>query len=283
MKIATYNFLGDELNKPILIEKLVYQTHYDYSKPHRHNYNEIFFFTKGKGKHMIDFKTHTIKSNSIHFVSSNKVHKVKRDKKSFGYVLMFKNDFLTQYNKEIDLFFLFECEKINLGKVLFSEIKEYLGRIEIEIISDKNLNYKIISTYLQIILLKLKQFIQENCDEKLQNKSNDKFYRNFYFKLENNFLQQRKTEYYANVMNVNIQTLNRKIKKSTGKTVSKLIKERLLLEIKRLMLNFSLSFKEIAIILNFSDQSNFSKFILKETKLNPSEYRKTLKIYQEKV
>jgi mannose-6-phosphate isomerase-like protein (cupin superfamily) len=99
MKIATYNFLGDELNKPILIEKLVYQTHYDYSKPHRHNYNEIFFFIKGKGKHMIDFKTHIIKDNSIHLVSSNKVHKVKRDKKSFGYVLMFNNDFLTPYNK----------------------------------------------------------------------------------------------------------------------------------------------------------------------------------------
>jgi len=104
MQIATYNFFGDELDKPILIEELVYKTNYDFSKPHRHNYNELFFFVRGSGNHMIDFKNHPIKDNSIHFVSSHKVHCVEREQKSHGYVLMFKNELFS--NNESNLFFI---------------------------------------------------------------------------------------------------------------------------------------------------------------------------------
>ena len=82
-------------------------------------------------------------------------------------------------------------------------------------------------------------------------------------------------------MNVEAHLLNKKLKKATGKTTSALIKNRLLLEAKRLLLDFSLNIKEIAIILNFTDQSHFSKFLLKETKLNPTDFRKKLKIYKE--
>jgi len=76
MNYETYNFLGDEIDLPIIIEKLEQKTNYDFSKPHRHNYNELFFFIKGNGEHMIDFKTHDIKDFSIHIVSPNKIHKV---------------------------------------------------------------------------------------------------------------------------------------------------------------------------------------------------------------
>jgi AraC-like DNA-binding protein len=172
------------------------------------------------------------------------------------------------------LFFLFECEQINLNQLLFSEIKEYLYKIEIEIISGKDLNYKIISTYLQIILLKLKQFMQVNCDKELQGKSKDKFYRDFYLLLENNFLIQRKSIFYAESMHINIRVLNRILKQKTGKTSSRLIRERILLEIKRLLLDFTLSIKEISVILNFTDISHFSKFFIKETGIKPLDFRK---------
>ena len=83
-------------------------------------------------------------------------------------------------------------------------------------------------------------------------------------------------------MHVTPIILNKNLKKSTGKTASILIKDRLLLESKRLLLDFSISIKEITIILNFTDQSHFSKFLLKETKLNPTKFRQTLKMYKKK-
>lgn len=280
MKISTYNFFGDELNEPILIEELIYKTNYDFSKPHRHNYNEIFFFTKGNGNHMIDFKNHLIKDNSIHFVSCHKVHRVDREIKTQGYVLMFKNELLTVKN-ESDLFFILECEKLNLDKKLFDEIIKLLKKIKVEIIKDTYFNNEIIITYLQLIFLKLKQHIQIKSPKLLQ-KSTDNFYQLFYKTLETNFLNERKTLFYAKTMHVTPIILNKNLKKSTGKTASILIKDRLLLESKRLLLDFSISIKEITIILNFTDQSHFSKFLLKETKLNPTKFRQTLKMYKKK-
>jgi len=280
MKISTYNFFGDELNEPILIEELIYKTNYDFSKPHRHNYNEIFFFTKGNGNHMIDFKNHLIKDNSIHFVSCHKVHRVDREIKTQGYVLMFKNELLTVKN-ESDLFFILECEKLNLDKKLFDEIIKLLKKIKVEIIKDTYFNSEIIITYLQLIFLKLKQHIQIKSPKLLQ-KSTDNFYQLFYKTLETNFLNERKTLFYAKTMHVTPIILNKNLKKSTGKTASILIKDRLLLESKRLLLDFSISIKEITIILNFTDQSHFSKFLLKETKLNPTKFRQTLKMYKKK-
>lgn len=280
MKIATYNFFGDELSKSIRIEKLITKTKYDFAKPHRHNYNEIFFFINGSGNHMIDFNNHNITNNSIHFVSPHKVHRVNRSKKSYGYVLLFKNDFILKYKNEAYLFFILECEKINLDKELFSEIITILENIKNEIAKDTYYNEEIIINYLQLIFLKLKQFIKIKSPKSLI-KTTDIFYQTFYKLLEKYFLTEKHSTFYANEMNIELRKLNNKLKQSTGKTTSILIKDRLLLEAKRLLLDFSLSIKEIAVILNFTDQSHFSKFMLKETTLNPSDFRKTLKMYKD--
>ena len=263
-----------------MIEELVYKTNnYDFSKPHRHNYNELFFFIKGGGNHMIDFKNHSIKDNSIHFVSSHKVHCVQREKKSYGYVLMFKNELFS--NNESNLIFVLECEKLQLNKTLFDEILTLLNNIKDEINKDTYFNDEIIIVYLELIFLKLKQYIQLKSPISLQ-KTKDVFYQSFYKLLENNFLIERKISFYAKMMYVTPRILNINLKKSTGKSASLLIKDRLLLEAKRLLLDFSISIKEIAIILHFTDQAHFSKFILKETNLNPTDFRRTLKKYKKK-
>ena len=66
---------------------------YDASHAHRHNYFEILYFEKSGGSHEIDFNSYPIKSHSIHFISPEQVHRLRREKNVTGYVLSFTTDF----------------------------------------------------------------------------------------------------------------------------------------------------------------------------------------------
>src|SRR4026208_264084 len=66
---------------------------YDASLPHRHNYYEILLFRGAGGIHEIDFDVYLIQENSLHFISPERVHVLRRDKQVTGYVLSFTPDF----------------------------------------------------------------------------------------------------------------------------------------------------------------------------------------------
>ncbi|PTS97440.1 AraC family transcriptional regulator, partial [Pedobacter sp. HMWF019] len=59
-----------------------------------------------------------------------------------------------------------------------------------------------------------------------------------------------------------------------GKSAGEIIRERVILEAKRLLINLDLSVAEIAERLNFSDQSYFIKFFKKYEEITPEKFRK---------
>ena len=59
-----------------------------------------------------------------------------------------------------------------------------------------------------------------------------------------------------------------------GKTAGDLIRDRVLLEAKRLLTNADMTVTEIAYDLNFQDNSYFNRFFKKETGMTPDEFRK---------
>jgi len=66
---------------------------YDATLPHRHNYYEILFFNKTGGNHEIDFTSYPVRGYSLHFISPEQVHLLRRNKHVTGYVLSFSKDF----------------------------------------------------------------------------------------------------------------------------------------------------------------------------------------------
>jgi AraC family transcriptional regulator, transcriptional activator of pobA len=63
------------------------------------------------------------------------------------------------------------------------------------------------------------------------------------------------------------------VKSLTGRTSSDLINDRMILEIKRMLVHSELTVSEIAYQLHFADQSYFSKYFKKLTQLSPLEFR----------
>lgn len=95
----------------------------------------------------------------------------------------------------------------------------------------------------------------------------------FFVKLQQNYKEERSVNFYADSLYVTPKHLSTVVKNVTGRTTSNWIDDYVILEAKAILKNSSFSVQQIALDLNFSDQSFFAKFFKKHTGMSPSEYR----------
>lgn len=95
----------------------------------------------------------------------------------------------------------------------------------------------------------------------------------FFKLLTHNFKVERSVRYYADQMFVSSKHLTKIMKELTNKTCGQIINDMVISEAKILLHDLSMSVKNVADTLHFSDQFFFSKFFKHHTGLTPSEYK----------
>ena len=98
--------------------------------------------------------------------------------------------------------------------------------------------------------------------------------------IDNNYKTLKLPKEYAELLYVTPNHLNALCQDLLGKTAGDLIRDRVLLEAKRLLTNADMNVTQIAYELNFQDNSYFNRFFKKEVGMTPEEFRKTF-IHQE--
>lgn len=93
--------------------------------------------------------------------------------------------------------------------------------------------------------------------------------------IDNNFIEQRETDFYANRLGVSQKRLNLLSIKGTGKTVKQHLQERLVLEIKKEIRLGDKNLKEIAFALNFSEPAYFTRFFKLHTGITPTQFKES--------
>jgi AraC-like DNA-binding protein len=121
-------------------------------------------------------------------------------------------------------------------------------------------------------------FIQVNRNivkdgNKQANSYNYLLFRNFQKLIDVHYKEKRLTKDYASMLYVTPNHLNALSNDVTGRSAGELIRDRVLLEAKRLLINAQLSITEIASELDFADNSYFSKFFKKYTGVSPEVFR----------
>lgn len=91
--------------------------------------------------------------------------------------------------------------------------------------------------------------------------------------IEKYFLKERASSFYASKLALSTNTFSKKVKQQFGKTPTQLIKERVILEAKKMLHLTHKSIKEIAFELNFEDEFYFSRYFKKSVGLSPTHYR----------
>ena len=80
---------------------------------------------------------------------------------------------------------------------------------------------------------------------------------------------------YAAMLNISEVYLNEVTKKTTGFTAGYWIRNKIILETKRLLVYTQLNSKEIAYAMGYDNYAYFNRFFKKETGMTPLEFRKS--------
>jgi AraC-like DNA-binding protein len=127
---------------------------------------------------------------------------------------------------------------------------------------------------LQLLILVSRYVPETNTQQPGQ--YNSLLMRNFRQLIEKNYKEKKLTKEYAAMLYVTPNHLNALSKDVTGLSAGELIRDRILLEAKRLLINAQINISQIAAELGFIDNSYFTKFFKKYVGFTPEIFRKQI-------
>jgi AraC family transcriptional regulator, transcriptional activator of pobA len=246
-------------------------------KPHSHDFYLLMVFTKGGGTHTIDLNTYPIKPGSVFFMSPSEVHSWQLNDDTDGYILFFNASFYLldfKVNNLLNIPFFRPENKIRSGFLNTKElpkIKTIIKTMHDESTLDSINQKNILRSYLDILLLKF-DLLFNSADKKTINRSS--LVPKLEVLIEQHFKDHLPISFYASQLNISLPQLNTTANNLLSKSVNDLVHERIILEAKRLLIYSDLTVSQISDELNYNDNSYFTRFFKKMTKLTPEQFRK---------
>jgi AraC family transcriptional regulator, transcriptional activator of pobA len=240
---------------------------------HRHDFNELFFFATGSGSHMIDLERIEIAAPSVHVVAPGQVHQLQRSADMEGLVVMFSPDALLGqgHAARAELFAAQGPTSFGIDHARLEEAQALVGLMETELARKSGPMAEVVEGYLGILLIKCAHWAGEGREPESAGAGEP--VRRFVDLVERGFLEERQVNHYAEELSLSADHLNELVKARLGRTASRVIQERLLLEAKRLLLHADQSIKEVGYALNMSDPAYFTRWFSKMEGRTPAEYR----------
>lgn len=254
--------------------KVMNDNHVEVPFSHRHLFYAVYWIHKGNGTHMIDFKEYEIKPDRLFFIYPEQVHFLNKVANLRYSALQFTEDFIMPLSSMRQ-----RC--IDVFKDMNKDEKKRIGlifkQLYIEHQSGLPNTTAIIQSEVNTLLLELERIGHTDkvfpiVPELLQK----------YEKLiDNNFTKERQVQSYAMQLGISPNYLNVLCKKHFGKSALEMINDRLVLEVKRLLLRTDYDISEIAYFLGFNELSYFSRFFKRNTGMTPNEFRLSMnEMYQ---
>ncbi len=256
------------------------ETHKNIKFPHRHSFYQLVFITQGSGLHYIDFHKYPIKKGMIFFMTPSQIHEWVLDNGVNGLLINFNETFFSSFlaNKDyLNDFALFSTGKTISGidlsdKNILPEVEKILLHIQNEYQGSHELKYDLIRALLLQVLILLNREIY-NIQNTHNNRHGFAIFRDFEKLIEQHYLTKRLPKEYANILCITPNYLNAICNQISGKSAGEIIRNRILLEAKRLLANSHQSISEIAFELQFEDNSYFTKFFKKYEGITPEKFR----------
>jgi AraC-like DNA-binding protein/mannose-6-phosphate isomerase-like protein (cupin superfamily) len=255
--------------------------HFQVKYPHRHDFFEVLFLHHGSGFHVIDSNKYEIKPPCMFFLSPGQAHKLELSHDIDGYIFIFTSDFYqldrSNQNRLIEFPFFYTIHQNN-PPLLFNDWEDvtFLDSVfkkAITLVENKAIeNPELFRSFLDLILNYSANLYP--IDENLLVKGKGHLLvKRFYQLLEEKYRENLTVNDYASHLSVTPNHLTQTLKLLTGKTSLEVIKSKQLMEIKRLLVHTNLGVSEISNLMNFADQSYFTKFFKRETGMLPLLYR----------
>jgi len=274
--------LTDHDHSDILVDHLKHylDAHQNLVFPHRHSFYHFVIFTAGSGSHSIDFNKYEVAPWHIYFMSPGQIHTWDFDDNVDGYIVNFEKDFFQSFLLKPDYLdgFSFFAGSGNVNvKILPAAIRTDVEVVCKQLYQQVNLTPNKNFDFQRVLLLSLLLLVEQQTPvTQLQQfqTHNMVVLRNFQKLVEENYLFKKMPKDYAEMLFITPNHLNAICKELIGAQAGEVIRERILLEAKRLLVSGEVNISQIANELNFNDNSYFTKFFKKYSGSTPEQFKK---------
>ncbi|MEA5402895.1 helix-turn-helix domain-containing protein [Arcicella sp. DC2W] len=246
-----------------------------------HEHIKILFLP-ANFKIKVDFQAFHLKTDALLFVNPKVVIQPLGDAPNDGDLIYFNRDFycIELHDQEVacdGILYnnVFEVPFIELDSNQSVNIKNIIEEIRLEMITDDANTEEMLRILLKLIILKSTRIWKQQHQLADDSKHVDvQFLRKFSKLVEQHYKTHHTVADYADMLFITPKNLSKKISLLSKNTPNDIIKDRIILESKRLLAHTTLSVKEIAYSLNYEDDAYFVRFFTKHTGISPTSFRK---------
>ncbi|MEZ0540320.1 helix-turn-helix domain-containing protein [Fibrella arboris] len=248
---------------------------------HRHTFYEIIWVDAGRSRQTIDYQPYELAPTSLFFISPGQLHEFEEWEPLHGGSILFTEAFflLNQSNKDklFELSFLDNFYANPLLQPTPADFQDIRQTIDLLIRERERPDHTaaITQPLLQVLLAQIQRCVTRQ-QNRLLNRRYIIQFKKLKHLLDEHYTENQPVRYYASTLNVTPHHLNLICQEVAGKTASDVIRERGLLEAKRLLTFTDQTITEIAAELNFMDPSYFARVFRAATGQSPAAFRQVM-------
>jgi AraC-like DNA-binding protein len=154
------------------------------------------------------------------------------------------------------------------------EMEGSIGAIKNEMEMEDSSMEEVLRIFLKLIIIRATRIWKKDHQvASMESHQEVEFSRNFSQLVEWHYTRYHTVAEYADLLNITPKALNKRITRYTETTPNDIIKNRIILEAKRLLVHTRLSVKEIGYKLGYDDTSYFIRLFSKQASTSPQSFR----------
>jgi AraC-like DNA-binding protein len=248
-------------------------------------YIKTLFLKKGS-QLTIDFSTYKLPQDALIFINVNQWYEINPQYASSGSLIYYNRDFycVEIHDKEVSCNGIlynnvFEIPVVYLSKEQSGIAQQILDEIVQEAKNDEPAMEEMLRILLKkLIIMSTRIWKKSHVIVTADDRQDVEFLRNFSRLVELHFKSLHTVADYANLLSLSPKMLHKRITKNGTATPNELIKERIVLEAKRLLAHTALSVKEIGYTLGYEDPAYFVRLFTRQAATSPADFRKQYKV-----
>lgn len=257
------------------------EIHPNLYRAHRHTFYHMVLFTKGQGSHTVDFERFEVRPGQIYFMIPGQVHSWSFEGETDGYIVNFSEAIFRHFLADQDYlerFSFFAGDASDSVLQLDEEVKALVETCFRNILREVKQGSVYSLDLIRASLLRIFNLVAGTVAGALTDnqpqQSNRVVLDNFRKLVNRHFAQYKLPKDYAALLYITPNHLNAVCQDFLGKPAGEIIRDRILVEAKRLLVNADTTVSDIAYQLNFTDNSYFTKFFKKYAGMTPEEFKK---------
>lgn len=235
-------------------------------------------FLEAGAEVMVDFKEYKLEQDALFFIKDGQWYKCAGN----GTLLYYNRDFycIQIHDKEVacdGLLYnnVYDIPVVVLNEETSRQTRHILEEIKKETSGEESNAEEMIRIFLKQLIIRSTRMWKKAHDLADNSASQEvEFIRRFSQLVESHYIQHHNVAEYASMLNITPKALSKKISRHSNKSPNDIIKDRIILEAKRLLIHTDLTVKEIGYKLGYEDPAYFVRLFTNQTDISPLLFRK---------